>query len=414
MDKTTPQPLSGFRDSLNSNKDWVIGRLRQIFISFGYQSLETPILERQEVLLNKFGSEAQKLLYLFKDNGDRAVGLRYDLTVPLARFVAGCYQSLPLPFKRYEIGPVFRAEKPQKGRYRQFDQADVDIVGQSGLGAVMELLLLIKAAETALDLTFICQINDRRLVSLILKSIEVPAKEQTALLQLLDKKDKIPVEKLRDQLSGLGLNDVQRRQISQVFLADDTTLATLEPFLSDSAAIDELKMLLEFGRSIKLDIVFAPSMVRGLDYYTGLIFECQVKNYASGSVIAGGQYDSLIESLVGTKLPAVGVSFGVDRLVDVLADQATDQSTLFVVNLPETETEVRQWVTGLRNAGRNVELYPESSADLGTQIKYAAKRDYPTILIPLADEWRQGKITEKDLESGVQKAVTLDSLKHHV
>lgn len=414
MDKTLLQSLSGFSDALDSNKDWLVERLRQVFVSFGYRSLSTPTLERQEILLNKFGPEAQKLLYLFKDNGDRAVGLRYDLTVPLARFVAGCYQSLPLPFKRYEIGPVYRAEKPQKGRSRQFDQADVDIIGQSGLGAVKELLTVIKAVETTLDLTFTCQINDRRLIGAVLDSIEVPAKEQTILLQLLDKKDKIPTEKLRKELAELGLNDVQRRQINQVFLTDDTTLATLEPFLSDPTAIDDLKTLLEFGRTIKLNIVFTPAMVRGLDYYTGLIFECLAEGYDGGSVVGGGQYDSLIESLIGVKLPAVGISFGVDRLVGAIGDRIVNEPSLFVVNLPETEPEIRQWVTGLRTAGRNVELYPESSVELGLQIKYAAKRNYPSIIIPLAEEWRQGKVIEKNLADGTQKTVTLESIKHHV
>ncbi len=414
MDKTLLQPLSGFGDSLDSNKDWLTERLRKVFVSFGYRSLTTPTLERQEVLLNKFGPEAQKLLYLFKDNGNRAVGLRYDLTVPLARFVAGRYQSLPLPFKRYEIGPVYRAEKPQKGRSRQFDQADVDIIGQSGLGAVKELLTVIKAAESALDLTFTCQINDRRLIGMVLDSIEVPAKEQTLLLQLLDKKDKIPADKLGKELAELGLSDVQRRQISQVFLADDTTLATLEPFLSDATTTDELKTLLEFGRSIKLNIVFTPAMVRGLDYYTGLIFECLAEGYDGGSVVGGGQYDSLIESLIGIKLPAVGISFGVDRLVEAIGDRAVNKPSLFVINLPETEPEIRQWVMGLRTAGRNVELYPESNVELGLQIKYAAKRNYPSIIIPLAEEWRQGKVIEKNLADGTQKAVTVDSLKHHV
>src|SRR5579872_2819765 len=164
MDRELLNPLSGFRDYNKPNKDLVISKLRSVFVRFGYQFLETPALERQEILLGKFGEEAQKLIYLFEDNGLRKVGLRYDLTVPLSRFVAANYTTLPLPFKRFEIGVVWRAERPQKGRYRQFTQADVDIVGDEGsLSSEKELLEVISLAGKELRLDLTCQINDRAL-----------------------------------------------------------------------------------------------------------------------------------------------------------------------------------------------------------------------------------------------------------
>lgn len=397
-------PMSGFRDVLGPTKSWVIGELQKTFQEFGYQALETPAIERQEILLGKLGDEGQKQLYLFEDNGKRKVGLRYDLTVPLSRFVAGNLGSLPLPFKRYEIGPAWRAEKPQKGRYRQFTQADVDIIGAPEPASERELLMLIKAAGDRLGVKLTLQLNDRRIVASLLDHLKIHVNIRTGLLQLLDKKDKMTEEKFDQLFKLLGLNDVERRQLAGFFLTDDEDNFSRIEKLLEIPEMLSLKNLLTEAKAIGLEAKFVPSMVRGLDYYTGTIIEGVTPNYDGGTIVAGGRYDSLVEGLTGQKVPAVGVSFGVDRLSDLLAGPSKDE-TIFIVRLPETSTEVNHWAADLREKGKKVEVYLDETMPLGGQIKYADKRGYASILIPLEDEWKKARIVKKFLQSGKQEAV---------
>lgn len=409
MDNQPLQPLSGFRDLVASAKPEIVSRLREIFESFGYINLETPALERQALLLNKFGDEAQKQLYLFEDNGQRPVGLRYDLTVPLARYVAANFQQLNLPFKRYEIGPVWRAEKAQKGRYRQFTQADVDIVGVETLGAEKELLEIMAAAEKLItELTV--SVNDRRLVAAVLGELKVKAEKTRTVLQILDKKLKVDDAKLASELLRLGLTANQVKQLRQVFLAESPSLEDIEALVGQTLT-GEIRELLAYGRSLGLEMVFEPSMVRGLDYYTGPIFEAVVRDGEAnlGSVLAGGRYDDLVESLNGQKIPAVGISFGVDRLVDTTVEFIAE-GELFIAALPETEPMVRQWATKLRQKGKVVEVYPDAATELGKQIKYADRKGYLTVYLPFADEWARDEIVAKDLGSGTQQTVKRQEL----
>ncbi len=404
MNKDQLGPLGGFRDLVGSPKYEVVARLREIFESFGFTNLETPALERQELLNANFGEEAQKQLYLFEDNGKRKIGLRYDLTLPLARFVAGNLGSLNLPFKRYEIGPVWRAEKPQKGRYRQFTQADIDVVGVESVSAEKEILEIVAAAQEALG-NFTIQINDRRIVTAILNELKIPADQTKRVLQVIDKKLKISASELADQLLELGVTPSQLKQIQSLFLADNTTLEDAERLVGAELVAD-VRALLEYARSIDVELVYEPSMVRGLDYYTGPIFEgtFQDEEEYSGSVLAGGRYDNLVEDLVGKKIPAVGISFGVDRIVDATTEFIRE-GELFVVALPETEETVREWARSLRASGRNVEIYPDSTASMGAQIKYADKKGYASVHLPFGDEWKKGQVVVKDLSSGEQETV---------
>lgn len=408
MNKEVLQPLSGFRDYSGPTKDWLIGGLRKIFIQYGYQPLETPAIERQELLLKDYGEEAQKLLYLFEDNGKRKVGLRYDLTLPLARFYAANFQTLPAPYKRFEIGPVWRAERAQKGRLRQFTQADVDIVGAPGLSAEKEILSIIAAAERATELKLQVQLNDRTVVAAVFDKLKITQSSRQKLLQSLDKKDKISAEELSNELMKLGVTDVQLRQIKSLFLETETLEEITQ--LIGSEATAQVFELMEAAKRIGLTAEFVPSMVRGLDYYTGTIIECRVDGYPS-SVAGGGRYDSLVEGLIGQKVPAVGVSFGVDRLVDIIDQQSQEnQSTTFIARLPETTEELNPWVRELRAAGMNVEVYLDQTVELGKQIKYADKRGYKEMLIPLEEDWKQGKIVRKNLESGSQESVDRESI----
>lgn len=404
MQKEQLGPLGGFRDLVDSPKYEVIARLREIFESFGFTNLETPALERQELLNANFGEEAQKQLYLFEDNGKRKIGLRYDLTLPLARFVAGNLGGLTLPFKRYEVGPVWRAEKPQKGRYRQFTQADIDIVGIESVSAEKEILEIIAAAQEVIG-NFTVQVNDRRVVTAILNELKIPTELSKRVLQIIDKKLKISAKELADQLLEVGVTPNQLKQIQSLFLVDGVTLDDAERLVGQELTAD-LRELLAYARSIGVELVYEPSMVRGLDYYTGPIFEgtFQDEEEYTGSVLAGGRYDNLVEDLVGKKIPAVGISFGVDRIVDATTEFIRE-GELFVVALPETEAVVRAWARELRGAGRTVEIYPDPAVGMGTQIKYADKKGYQTVCLPFEDEWKRGEIVVKELSSGEQRTL---------
>lgn len=402
-------PLSGFRDLLSDEKSALLKLLENTFVSFGYQNLETPIIERQEVLLAKYGTEAQKLLYLFVDNGKRKVGLRYDLTLPLARFVSSRVGSLPLPFKRYEIGPVFRAEKPQAGRYRQFTQADIDIVGSEQ--GEEELLQIVSQISSQTEIKFICLINDRRILDAIFNDLSIDQEKRVGLMRLLDKKSKISAERMSQELESLGLTTPQRRNVTKIFLGDEELLEDIEELIKDPDLTSRMKELIAFGQSLKLKMKFDPSMVRGLDYYTGTIFEVTSEDYEGGSLIAGGRYDGLVDDFVGQKIPAVGISFGVDRLLDLIKDRTSQK--LFVVNSKSLSTELRHWTTELRASGVAIELYLDPSVELGKQIKYADKRGYKSILIPVEESWKEGLIEIKNLETGRQEKVKRSELLGH-
>jgi len=408
MDKEKLLPLSGFRDQLEPSKSAILDELKIIFQSYGYLELETPVIEKQEILLGKLGNDAQKLLYLFEDNGKRKVGLRYDLTVPLSRFVAANYQTLPLPFKRFEIGSVFRAEKPQAGRFRQFTQADIDIVGSSG--GEREILEVVATVASSFHLQITCVINDRGIVTAVFENLKIKTEMRQSLLRLLDKKDKMTAERLGRELDDLGLTAVQKKAVSGLFLSSDEPLEELESLLGPINALDELRGIVKYGKSIGLKMKFDPSMVRGLDYYTGTIFECVEESYGGGSLIGGGRYDGLVESLIGQKLPAIGISFGVDRIGEVM--RLANPETLFIVCLPETEVETRRFATELRRKGRKVEVYLDSSVELGKQIKYADKRGYKTIIIPLEEAWKKGQVEVKNLETGRQETVKREEIAH--
>ena len=231
-----------------------------------------------------------------------------------------------------------------------------------------------------------------------------------SLLRLLDKKDKMTAERLGRELDDLGLTAVQKKAVSGLFLSSDEPLEELESLLGPINALDELRGIVKYGKSIGLKMKFDPSMVRGLDYYTGTIFECVEESYGGGTLIGGGRYDGLVESLIGQKLPAVGISFGVDRIGEVTKLKSPD--TTFIVCLPETEVETRRFATELREAGKKVEVYLDSSVELGKQIKYADKRGYKTIIIPLEEAWKKGQVEVKNLETGRQETVKREEIAH--
>ena len=404
MQKELLQPLSGFRDDDKPTKNRVVSTVSKILRQFGYRSLETPAIERQEILLGKLGGEGQKLLYLFEDNGQRKVGLRYDLTVSLARYVAANLNTLVLPFKRFEVGLVWRAERAQKGRLRQFTQIDADILGVDNDKAEQELLEVLAAIDKALNLNLTYQLNDRRAVQVLLADIKIPQDIQAKTLQILDKQDKISTEDINKGLLALGLNENQLKEIRVVFMSGKDSLSILEGRV-DKEMYQPLKDLLKKARAVGIKAEINLGMVRGLDYYTGIIIEAVADDYPS-SLIGGGRYDSLVEKLIGKKVPAVGISYGVDRIVDLLDSRGIKrEEILFLACLPETEIELRHWASDLRKAGRNVDVYLDSSVELAKQLKYAARKGYKEVYLPFENDWKVGSIIRRNLDSGDQSLV---------
>jgi len=394
MNKYDLQPLSGFRDIRGWTKEWVIDQLKNTFRSFGYEALETPALEKKEILLSKYGDEAQKLLYLFEDLGQREIGLRYDLTLPLARYVADNFNTLVFPFKRYEIGNAWRAEKPQKGRFRQFTQADVDILGEKSLEAEVELFKVIRSFDSVVGLQLKCILNDRRLTAGLLEQVGVAEDKRNRVMQTIDKRAKIDPEAFNNELSILGLSQEQIENL----------LKGLEEKTGNPEVLEGLEYLKNELTKMGIETEIDLGLVRGLDYYTGTVFELVSPNYDT-TLIAGGRYDCLVEDLIGEKIPGVGVSFGVDRIADLLGankEQQLASYVTFVIN-PQDELEgFDAWIENLRKNGKMVDLYIDKKADIGTQLKYANRRGFKEVIIPLKEEWEAGKVILKNMETGEQ------------
>ena len=381
------QTLKGFRDFLPKEarkREFVISTLKKVFSSYGFEPLETPALEYEEILAGKYGDEGEKLMYRFEDLGGRRVAMRYDQTVPLARVIAQYTNALPLPFKRYQIQNVYRAENTQKGRYREFLQVDIDTVGSSYLLADAEIIsIAIKAYEALGFNNFKVKINDRAIFE------EVDNKA----VVILDKIDKIGIGKVKEELEANGLSPDLIDKISNKQQTENIK--------------GVLKKLDTLGVS-KTSIQFSPTLARGLDYYTGLIFEVKSGTYESGSLGAGGRYDDLIGIFSGSKIPAVGFSFGIDRIIEAMDGQNLFPDDLGGTKVLVTNTSGRaaQIANELREKNINAQLYVDEK-DLDKQLRYADKKQIPYVLIVTDD-----KLELKDMKTGDQKEITLDQLPH--
>jgi histidyl-tRNA synthetase len=391
------QTLKGFRDFLPKQmaiRNRVISTLKQVFESYGFSEVATPTVEYAEVLTGKYGEEAERLMYLFKDPGGRDVGLKYDLTVPLAR-ISAQYPELPKPFKRYQIQPAFRAENTQKGRYREFYQCDLDTVGTSSAVADAEILAVISDSLQALGFSdFTIRINSRKILFGITSSPTV--------LQSLDKLDKKSEEEVGQELLDKGLS---QEEISQVFAR-----------LKSSSPDAELQRVIEMATQLgTTNIRFDPALVRGLDYYTGTIFETVVSKPKIGSITGGGRYDKLIQSLGGPDLPAVGTTLGLDRICDVIEElnlwpeipisPTKVLVTIFSQELLESTLKVS---AQLRSSQINTELYPDADTKLEKQLKYASTKEIPFVIIIGPEEMESNLIKLKNMQTGEQKQITLD------
>jgi len=396
--------LKGFRDFLPADmviRKEVVRRLSAVFEKYGFSELATPALEYREVLTGKYGEEAEKLMYLFQDPGEREVGLKYDLTVPLARVIAN-NPNLPLPFKRYQIQPVWRAENTQKGRYRELYQCDIDIVGTSSPESDAEILAVISDSVLALGLkNFIINVNSRTVLFSIMKNAGVTESQWLSVIQSLDKLDKKSADEVKVELSEKGISD---EQIARVF----ESLDRAEP---DENLTQVIKSAQEMGAQ---NIVFNPTISRGLDYYTGTIFETVVTDFKIGSITGGGRYDNLLKTLGGPDLPAVGTAIGMERVIDVIVDQnlwgemKSVVSQVLVTVFDDTlRRQSVEAVTYLRKNGINAEMYLDS-AKLEKQFKYADSNNIPYVIVIGTQEASSGSVLLKNMKNGEQTETTLE------
>jgi len=398
------QTLKGFRDFLPDAmrvRNYVTTLFEQVFQSFGFLPIQTPTLEYASTLLGKNGTEADKLVYTFKDKGDRLVGLRYDLTVPISKVLSIYQNQINLPLKRYQIQPVWRADKPQKSRYREFTQCDIDTFGIFSPIADAEIVTIIYTCLSKLEFSnFTIRINSRNVLNKLLNSIGIK-KDQKSVLQTLDKMTKIGIKGVTQELVDKGFSKAKA----------DSFLTQIKSIKPDQNLTNVFDAITDFGIP-KSFYKFDPTLVRGLDYYTGTIFETYVTKPVIGSITGGGRYDNLIEDLGGPDTPAVGTTLGLDRIVDCIIDQnlmssITQVSTtkvLVTVFDESTQTNSVQIASKLTKLNINSFLYPQADK-LSKQFKYASAEKIPFVLVLGPDEIKNNTVTLKNMQTGKQQTI---------
>ncbi len=418
MDKINPRLLQGFRDFLPEKKrqrDWMINQVKSVYESFGFSPLETPVLEFSDILLGKYGEEAKRLMYRFKDQGERDVSMRYDLTVPFARVIAQ-YPELVKPFKRYQVAPVWRADSPQAGRYREFYQFDVDVAGSSSTLADSEMVNLISTSMQSLGIAkFNIRINNRKVLNGLIEWAKIDKDDSTKVFQLIDKIEKISAEDFEKSLLDI-LSASQTEKILEFVKTkgiNSQIIAKLKEIFVDNSigleGTEELEETVNYLQAAEVDmdiIKIDLSIARGLDYYTGIVYETILLDAPEfGSVFSGGRYDELIGYFIGTNVPAVGVSLGVDRLFAAmekleLLPKVTDGTQVLVTVFEENPTDSVKIAQILRENNIKTEIYLGGKSALGPQLTYANKLAVPVCVITFADQvakdiYTVKKMTEK-------------------
>jgi len=420
--------LKGFRDYLPADAlplQAMMGTIQRVFELYGYAPLETPVLEYADILLGKYGKEGDKLMYRFIDHGKREVALRYDQTVPLARAVA-MNQDLPLPFKRYAIAQAWRADKPQKGRLREFYQCDADIVGSDETKADAECLAVAHDLLQALGIKkFVLQINHRRVLDALVEMAGVARNQIGGVMHAIDKFPKYGEENFIKDTRDLGLTTEQTESLLKLITIagkPSDVIQKLKKSLGGNErglkALEELDSIV--GHALALGVSESRlrvdlKIVRGLDYYTGMIVESVIEDLPLfGSVIGGGRYDNLVSDLVGKPMPAVGVSLGLGRLFDALRElklvpeMTTKTQVMFAVFGSEDARTVESIATELRQKGINTEVYVGDPGKLEKQLKYADKRGIKLVAWHGPEEQKKQVVAVKDLATRKQSAVDLD------
>lgn len=432
MKRIEPRNLKGFHDYLPAEqiaRQNIFNKVRKVFELFGFEPLETPVLEYAEILTGKYGDEGENLMYRFKDHGDRDVAMRYDLTVPLARVAAQYQNDLPKPFKRYQISPVWRAENTQKGRYREFYQCDADIVGAEVGVADAECIALVENFLLDLGLNkFVIKINNRKILNAIMLTAKVPGDKIQDTIRSIDKIEKIGAKAVAEEIqNNIGLKGHEAEGLIRLASTKVPDVGALKTFMSKyilkepqgQEGFAELNKVFnalhEMGiKHIEIDLALA----RGLDYYTSTIYETVITESAEtrsfGSVSAGGRYDRLMNLFTGKDLPAVGVSFGIDRLFLALQSCGLikNQSVLDIIILnmePELEGESLKILQQLRQAGIRSEMYYHSG-DMKKQFAYAEAKKIPFALLFGENEAKKQEVTLRDLKTRKQHSISKKDL----
>jgi histidyl-tRNA synthetase len=384
------QTLKGFRDFLPKDvrkREFVLNTLRQVFETFGFEPLETPTLEYEEILTGKYGNEGDKLMYRFEDNGKRKVAMRYDQTVPLARVISQYQNDLQLPFKRYQIQNVWRAENTQKGRYREFLQVDADIVGAYSPLADAEIVILTALCLEKLGFkNFTIWVNDRNNFK------GFPDKA----IAIVDKLKKIGTTEVQEELRKNNLNE--------------NLISDIKNKPASKKIEEIIELVYKLNNLLEDKIKYDATLARGLDYYTGIIFEVEVEGYPTGSIAGGGRYDNLIGMFAGRDIPAVGIAFGFDRIIESMEELNLFPNDLrtnlvFVAfSNPDLMEKAVKITTELRNNIINTEFYFEDIS-LEKQIKYADKKGIPFVIIV-----EENNLILKDMEKRTQETLSLEEI----
>ena len=440
-----PKGTRDFLPEVMVRRNYIFDTIKGVFKRFGFQPIETPSMENLSTLLGKYGEEGDKLLFRILNSGDFMSGvqqngeplqaekiagkicekgLRYDLTVPFARFVVQYRDQIAFPFRRYQIQPVWRADRPQKGRYREFYQCDVDIVGSNSILNEAELVQIVDEVFNALKINVVLKINNRKVLAGIAEYIGKP----DALVDItvaIDKLDKIGIDAVNAELAQKGLDATAIEKLQPIlFMKGDARekFAQLKSLMSGievgEKGIEELETLFDYiddmnvGIEYELDLTLA----RGVNYYTGAIFEVKAKDVAMGSISGGGRYDNLTGIFGLQGVSGVGISFGADRIYDVLTElnlfpeKNGDITEVIFLNFgPKEERYCLPYLQQLRRNGVNAEIYPDS-AKLQKQMKYADQRGIPVVVMAGEDEMNNKCFTVKFMKEGRQEKVAADEL----
>ncbi len=421
-------------------RQYIFDTIRDVFRLFGFGPLETPSMENLSTLMGKYGEEGDKLLFKILNSGDYAKemsreemsmpsricekGLRYDLTVPFARYVVQHQNELVFPYKRYQIQPVWRADRPQKGRYREFYQCDVDMIGSRSLLNEVELIEIVERVFAALKINVTLKVNNRKILYGIAETIG-HADKMMDITIAIDKIDKIGIDNVKSELAERGIDDEAIAKLEPILMLSGTNqekLSQLEAIIGSSESgmlgVTELRTILDFvdALSIKLPIEIDLSLARGLNYYTGAIFEVKACDYAIGSICGGGRYDDLTSIFGLPNVSGVGISFGADRIYDVMVgldlfpeDVNISTKVLFTNLGTDEQLASMKLIKELRNEGVACEIYPETSK-MKRQMEYANKRGVPYVVIIGSNEIESQCATVKCMTSGEQSAISFAEL----
>ena len=441
-----PKGTRDFGPEEMAKRNYIFNTIKDVYALYGFEQIETPAMETLQTLMGKYGEEGDKLLFKILNSGDYLnkisdeelnernslhlasklceKGLRYDLTVPFARYVVMHRDELQLPFKRYQIQPVWRADRPQKGRYREFYQCDADVVGSDSLLNEVELMQIVDTVFTKFGIRIQIKINNRKILSGIAEVLD-EADKIIDITVAIDKLEKIGLENVNAELKAGGITDEAIEKLQPILTmqgSNEDKLKTIEKVLESSEVglkgVEETRFILDTLNSVGLnnEIQLDLTLARGLNYYTGAIFEVKALDTPMGSITGGGRYDNLTGIFGMPGLSGVGISFGADRIYDVLntlelyPKEMLSSTQVLFINFGEKETAYcLPFIAEIRKSGIRAEIFPDK-AKMKRQMNYANAKNIPYVVFAGEDEIKKGKLMLKDMQSGEQKLVTAKEL----